>query len=228
VNLIPRLIEPTEGCILIDGVDIRRIPLQVLRRNIGYVPQETFLFSDTIRENITFGHDDGRTAQASPQLASLQLSPHQQASPQSDGRDGELLSAAAIAQVRKEIDGFPEKFDTMLGERGITLSGGQKQRVAIARAIIRQPRILILDDALSSVDTYTEEEILHGLRGVMRERTSIIISHRVSTVKDADLIVVLKDGQIAEKGTHELLLQKSGLYAELYRQQQLEEDLATL
>ncbi|MDZ7292103.1 MAG: ABC transporter ATP-binding protein/permease [candidate division KSB1 bacterium] len=209
VNLIPRMIEPTEGRILIDGVDLRRIPLQVLRRAIGYVPQETFLFSDTIRENITFGLENGNGATTS-------------------ALDGEMITASTIAQIRKEIEGFSEKFDTMLGERGINLSGGQKQRVAIARAIIRQPRILILDDALSSVDTYTEEEILRGLRDVMRERTSIIISHRVSTVKDADVIVVLKDGRIAEKGSHELLLQRDGLYAELYRQQQLEEDLATL
>jgi ATP-binding cassette subfamily B protein len=209
VNLIPRLIEPTEGRILIDGVDIRRIPLAVLRREIGYVPQETFLFSDTIRENIVFGHGNGMSANG-----------HE--------RDGEVLAAATIAQVRKEIEDFPEKFDTMLGERGINLSGGQKQRTAIARAVVRQPRILILDDALSSVDTHTENEILHGLSGVMRERTSIIISHRVSTVQDADAIIVLKDGQIAEKGTHELLLQKDGLYAELYRQQQLEEEIATL
>jgi ATP-binding cassette subfamily B protein len=205
------LIEPTEGKILIDGVDIRRIPLAVLRREIGYVPQETFLFSDTIRENIVFGLDHGNGTSANG---------HE--------RDGEVLAAATIAQVRKEIEDFPEKFDTMLGERGINLSGGQKQRTAIARAVVRQPRILILDDALSSVDTHTENEILHGLSGVMRERTSIIISHRVSTVQDADAIIVLKDGQIAEKGTHELLLQKDGLYAELYRQQQLEEDLATL
>jgi ATP-binding cassette subfamily B protein len=222
VNLIPRLIEPAEGRILIDGVDLRRIPLEVLRRDLGMVPQETFLFSDTIRENITFGLENGNGAMTAtnPGLPS--------ALPPANQREAELVSAAAIAQVRREIEDFPEKFDTMLGERGINLSGGQKQRVAIARAIIRQPRILILDDALSSVDTYTEEEILRGLHGVMRERTSLLISHRVSTVKDADLIVVLKDGQIVEKGSHELLLQKDGLYAELYRQQQLEEDLALL
>jgi ATP-binding cassette subfamily B protein len=168
-------------------------------------------FSDTLRENITFGLENGNGAAEAVKE-----------------RETEMLSAATIAQIRKEIEEFPEKYDTMLGERGINLSGGQKQRVAIARAIIRQPGILILDDALSSVDTYTEEQILHGLAGVMRQRTSIIISHRVSTVKGADLIVVLKDGHIAEKGAHELLLQKDGLYAELYRQQQLEEDLATL
>jgi len=211
VNLIPRLLDSTEGKILIDGIDIKRIPLEVLRREIGYVPQETFLFSDTIRENITFGLENGNGLATANNML-----------------EAEMLSAATMAQIRKEIEEFSEKFETMLGERGINLSGGQKQRVAIARAIIRQPRILILDDALSSVDTYTEEEILRGLSGVRRERTSLIISHRVSTVKDADLIVVLKNGQIVEKGPHDLLLQKDGLYAELYRQQLLEEDLAKL
>ena len=199
VSLIPRLLDPTEGKILIDGIDIKRIPLTLLRQEIGFVPQETFLFSETIRENIIFGLNNG---------------------------NGESMqSAATIAQINKEIEAFPDGFETLLGERGINLSGGQKQRTAIARAVIRQPGILILDDALSAVDTYTEDEILHGLRGVMKDRTSILISHRVSTVRDADLIIVLKNGSIAEKGTHDLLIEKNGIYAELSRMQQLEDDL---
>lgn len=210
VNLIPRLLEPTEGKVLIDGIDSKYIPLGVLRQHIGYVPQETFLFSDTIRENIIFGLAREYGTNGKNIL------------------DDEIVAAAEVAQVRQEVEAFPEKFATMLGERGINLSGGQKQRTAMARAIIRQPSILILDDALSSVDTYTEEEILRGLRGVMRERTSIIISHRISTVKNADLIIVLADGRIVERGTHDALLQSMGTYAQLHRQQQLEEDFARL
>jgi len=202
VNLVPRMLDPTEGQILIDGKDIRKIPVAVLREHIGFVPQETFLFSETIRENISFGVEGAS--------------------------DENIERAAEHAQIDYDIKDFPDKFATLLGERGINLSGGQKQRVAIARALLRAPRILILDDALSSVDTYTEERILHHLRGIMRERTSLIISHRVSTVKEADLIVVLKDGRIVEQGDHEELLDKDGIYADLYRKQQLEEALEAM
>jgi ATP-binding cassette subfamily B multidrug efflux pump len=202
VNLIPRLYEVTEGEVLIDGVNVKRIPLRVLRQHIGYVPQETFLFSDSLAENITYGSDNG-TAE-------------------------HVREAAEISQIAKDVVDFPDGFDTMLGERGITLSGGQKQRTSIARAIMRQPRILILDDALSAVDTYTEEEILSRLRQVMKGRTSIIISHRISTVKEADHIVVLNEGRIVEEGTHDRLVARGGIYAELYRKQLLEEELEQL
>lgn len=199
VNLIPRLFDCSSGEILIDGHLIRRMPLEVLRRSIGYVQQETFLFSDTIANNIAYGVE--RTTQE------------------------EIEWAAKVSQIYKDVELFPHRFDTVVGERGITLSGGQKQRVGIARAIIRKPRILILDDALSAVDTYTEEEILHGLKEVMKERTSIIISHRISTVKDADMIIVLDDGMIAESGTHDELVLGNGIYADLYNRQLLEEEL---
>ena len=199
INLIPRLIEASAGTVLIDGHDIRTIPLKVLRRSIGYVPQDTFLFSDTIRANIDFGTEGASLA--------------------------EVERAAEMAQLKEEIESFPKGFDTMLGERGINLSGGQKQRTAIARALLRRPKILILDDALSAVDTYTEEAILQGLRQIMRQRTSIIVSHRISTVKDADQIVVLDAGEIKEQGTHEELLALDGMYADIYRKQLLEEAL---
>ena len=202
VNLIARLYDVTEGTLLIDGVDIHRIPLRVLRSHIGYVPQETFLFSESIAGNIRYGTDD-----------------------ESEER---LLAAADVAQIARDVADFPRGYQTMLGERGITLSGGQKQRTSLARAVGREPRILILDDALSAVDTYTEEEILKRLRTVMRDRTSVIISHRISTVKDADRIIVLHDGAIAEEGSHEELVAQGGIYAELYRKQLLEEELEHL
>ena len=199
VNLITRLYEAPEGSLLIDGRGVRDYPLAVLRRNIGMVPQETFLFSATIRENLAFG------------------APH--ASPE------DLLEAAAAAHIRQEFEEFPQGFETMVGERGVTLSGGQKQRAAIARALLRRPAILILDDALSSVDTYTEERILNGLRGYTEGATTILISHRVSTVRNADQIAVLDRGRIVELGRHDELLSLDGYYAGLYRKQQLEEEL---
>ncbi|MEW5982384.1 MAG: ABC transporter ATP-binding protein [Acidobacteriota bacterium] len=202
ISLLPRIYDPPPGTVFIDGIDVRRIPLARLRGAIGFVDQEPFLFSTTIAENIAFGLP-GDTGGCEPQV--------------------EL--ASAIARLDKDIAGFPEGAGTVVGERGITLSGGQRQRAAIARAIGTDPRILVLDDALSAVDTYTEEEILSRLRGVMRERTSIIVSHRMSTVRDADRIVVLDAGRIVELGRHGDLLALGGVYAELYRKQMLEEEL---
>jgi ATP-binding cassette subfamily B protein len=198
-SLIARLYEAPPGSLLIDGVEARRYPLAKLRRMIGFVPQETFLFSETLRENIAFGVEDAQ--------------------------EEAVRRAAEIAGLAEDIAGFPRGYDTIVGERGITLSGGQKQRTAIARAVVRDPRVLILDDALSSVDTYTEETILTRLQSVLRGRTSILISHRISTVRGADQIIVLEDGAIAERGTHQELLEQGSYYPELYQKQLLEDEL---
>jgi ATP-binding cassette subfamily B protein len=200
VNLIPRIYDAEPGMVLIDGRPIREHRLAALRRNIGFVPQETFLFSDRIRENIALGVDSAT--------------------------DQQVHDAAEAANIATDIEAFPEGYETLVGERGITLSGGQKQRAAIARALIRNPKILILDDALSSVDTHTEDKILNHLRQVMHGRTTIFISHRVSTVRNADSIAVLHSGRIVELGTHDELLALNGYYSDLYNKQLLEEELA--
>jgi len=200
VNLIPRIYDAEPGTVLIDGRSVREFTLASLRQNIGFVPQETFLFSERIRENIALGVETAS--------------------------DADIRISAAAANIAADIESFPESYDTMVGERGITLSGGQKQRTAIARALIRNPRILILDDALSSVDTHTEDKILNHLRDVMQGRTTIFISHRVSTVRNADRIAVLHGGRIVELGTHDELLARNGYYSDLYNKQLLEEELA--
>jgi ATP-binding cassette subfamily B protein len=200
VSLVPRLIDAPPGTVLIDDVPVRDYPLQQLRSSIGAVPQESFLFSDTLAENIAFGVTGIERAQ--------------------------VEQAAETAGLVEDIENFPSGFEQLVGERGITLSGGQKQRTSIARAVIRDPRILILDDSLSAVDTYTEEQILHRLREVRQNRTTLIVSHRISTVRDADLICVLKDGRIVERGTHDELLNLGSEYADLYKRQLLEEELA--
>jgi ATP-binding cassette subfamily B multidrug efflux pump len=200
VSLIARIYDAAPGTVWIDGEPVREFSLEPLRRQIGFVPQETFLFSETVRENIAFGEQEAT--------------------------DEQIGSAAEAANIAQDIEEFPEKYRTLVGERGITLSGGQKQRTAIARAIIRNPRILVLDDALSSVDTHTEDKILNHLREVMRGRTTIFISHRVSTVRNADQIAVLHAGRIVEQGTHDQLLARNGYYSDLYNKQLLEEELA--
>jgi ATP-binding cassette subfamily B protein len=200
VSLIPRIYDAEPGTVLIDGVPIHDYPIATLRRNLGFVPQETFLFSATVRANIAFGKE-GAT-------------------------DEEVRAAAQAANIAEDIEGFPEQYRTLVGERGITLSGGQKQRTAIARAVIRNPRILVLDYALSSVDTHTEDKILNHLREIMQGRTTIFISHRVSTVRNADRIAVLHAGRIVELGTHDELVAKDGYYTDLYNKQLLEEELA--
>jgi ATP-binding cassette, subfamily B, multidrug efflux pump len=202
VQLIPRLMDPAEGSVLVDGIDVREYSPAALRRQIGFVPQETILFSTTLAGNIAFGTEGAS--------------------------EEEIRRAAELAGLAPDIESFPAGLQTLIGERGITLSGGQKQRAAIARAVLRNPRILILDDALSSVDTVTEDRILNSLAALMKGRTTILISHRVSTVRSADRIFVIEKGQVAEQGSHAELLTMGGYYADLYEKQLLEEELEAI
>jgi ATP-binding cassette subfamily B protein len=198
-QLVPRLFDASSGAILMDGQDIRKLPLGHLRRMIGYVPQEPFLFSTSLKGNLAFGRD-----QCSSE---------------------EIARAVKIAKLERDLEVFPQGLDTVVGERGVTLSGGQKQRATLARALITDPPVLILDDCLSSVDAQTEAEILHELRAILKEKTCLIVSHRISAVKEADEILVLDDGKIIERGNHDELTRRGGVYAELYQQQRLSEEL---
>ncbi|MBA3631321.1 MAG: ABC transporter ATP-binding protein [Acidobacteria bacterium] len=220
VTLIPRLLDAPENTIFIDNIPIRAFPLEQLRKSIGFVPQETFLFSNTLAENIAFGVDANKLRITNYELREAN-------NEQRTANNGHISveKAAEVAGLADDIKEFPYKYEQRVGERGITLSGGQKQRTAIARAVMRNPRILILDDSLSAVDTYTEEKILHNLRDIRTARTTLIVSHRVSTIRDADLICVLDAGRIIERGTHGELINLGGEYADLYERQLLEEEL---
>lgn len=220
VNLIPRLMDAPDETVFVDNIPVKKYRIEQLRKSIGFVPQETFLFSDSIAENIAFGVETAELGAANDALKSAGNDKSEISNPKS-----EIVRAAEIANLAGDIENFPYKYEQFVGERGISLSGGQKQRTAIARAVIRNPRILILDDSLSAVDTYTEETILRNLREVRENRTTLIVAHRVSTIRDADLICVLEDGKIVERGTHDELLKLDGEYADLYERQLLEEEL---
>ena len=233
VSLVPRLLDSNENMIFIDDIPVREFPLKQIRNSIGFVPQETFLFSNTLADNIKFGVDENKIREYENKGKSLNRESkvnHTELEhlPQHFSGKITMEKAAAVAGIANDIRNFPNGYEQLIGERGITLSGGQKQRTAIARAIMRNPRILILDDSLSAVDTLTEDKILQGLRDIRQNRTTIIVSHRISTIRDADLICVLHEGEIIERGTHDELIKLDGEYADLYRRQLLKEEIEAI